>query len=279
MLPAVIGKHGGSIVSDRVECSGCALRGARLCRALQSVQCRQQSAIAGIRQCGREEMLYEIGSYPGLIGILRKGYLRRERLLADGRRTVLGLVQPGDVVGEMPDWPASYSLETATEAEVCLFSAPVVRRLAIENAEFRRGITADLERQYSHELTFAWLRMGLRLRERVIAFLVMAADVLPSDPQPDGSVIVQIPVGRRDWADLYNTTVESISRQMADLTSEGLVHHLKGRRYRLRNVQVLRELAGLEQSSFRSGKLKPMSAVNADRPIAMPTVSFRASDS
>jgi len=220
-------------------------------------------------------MIYEVGSSPGLIGILRQGYLRRERLMPDGRRTVLGFVFPGGVVGEMPEWTASYSLEAATDAEVCHFSAPFAKRLVAQNAEFRRGLTADLERQYSHELTFAWLRMGLRCRERVIAFLVMAADLLPSDPQPDGSVIVQIPVGRRDWADLCNTTVESISRQLADLASERLVERLGGRRYWLRDMPALRGLTRLERPASRNERPLPLTAVNADRPVSVSTVPVR----
>jgi CRP/FNR family transcriptional regulator len=221
-------------------------------------------------------MLYEVGSRPGLIGILRKGVLRRERLMPDGRRTVLGLVFPGGVVGEMPGWPASYSLETATAAEVCVFPSALTRRLVEGSLEFRRGIAVDLERQYGHELSFAWLRVGLRCKERVVAFLVLLADLLQVEPESDGSVVLDVPVGRRDWADLSNTTVESISRQITELSSEGLVEHVCGRSYHLRNMRALREISGLKPvPSPHVGRL-PMTAVNADRPVAMPSAAVRA---
>jgi hypothetical protein len=54
----------------------------------------------------------------------------------------------------------------------------------------------------------------------------------PAEPDPDGSVLVTVPVGRQDWADLCNTTVESISRQIAELASERLVESLGGKLYR-----------------------------------------------
>lgn len=221
-------------------------------------------------------MLYEVGSRPGLIGILRKGYLRRERLSREGRRTVLDLIRPGGVVGEMPGRVAGYSLEAATDVQICLFSPPLARRLATADPEFRLGLSADIETQFDTELIFGWLRGSLRCRERVIAFLVMAADFLPSEPEPDGSVLVTVPVGRQDWADLCNTTVESISRQIAELSSERLVENLGGKVYRIRNLQALRNMLGPDDTAFVQSSQVPMTAINASRRVAVPNVAARA---
>jgi hypothetical protein len=72
-----------------------------------------------------------------------------------------------------------------------------------------------------------------------LAFLLMAARIMPSAPQPDGSVIVSMPIGRRDWADLCNMTIESISRQMTQLSASGEVQSLGRGRFRLTDPQAL----------------------------------------
>ena len=264
------------MMNERADCSGCALREVPLCRSVREAGDDRLSPAVSLRRHGPNEMLYEVGAHPGVIGVLRKGCLRRERLMPDGRRTVLGLVFPGDIVGELPDRRAGYSLETATEAEICHFPISVARRVPAESTEFRRVMAADAERQLDHELTFAWLRVGLRCRERVIAFLVWAAGLPSSRPQPEGGVLADLPVGRRDWADLCNTTVESISRQMTDLSSRGLVAHLDGRRYLLRDLPALRRLAGLDRLPCLHCAPSRMTAVNADLAAAVPSVAVRA---
>jgi CRP-like cAMP-binding protein len=193
-----------------------------------------------LRRLARDETVFEVGARPGLIGVLHRGYLRKEHLTEDGHRTILGLLGPGDVVGEMPGRVMVYSLEAATDAEICAFSGPVVSETARGNAVFWHAILDDVQRQYHHELAFAWLRSALRCRPRLLAFLLMAARIMPSAPQPDGSVIVSIPIGRRDWADLCNMTIESISRQMTRLSASGEVQSLGRGQYRLTDPQALR---------------------------------------
>ncbi|MWD27427.1 helix-turn-helix domain-containing protein [Aquicoccus sp. SCR17] len=248
---------------EPTECRLCCLPGARLCRVIRQKARLSHEAQNGHRHASRDETLYETGTRPGLIGILRKGFLRRERLMRDGRRTVLGLVGPGGVVGEMPGRIASYSLEAATACDICLFPAGFANRLATAEPDLRRAIADDLAEQYDLELTFAWLRGISRCGDRVTAFLVLASELMPSAFQPDGSVILKIPLARRDWADLCNTTVESVSRQLSDLSARGLVESLGGKRYRLPDLAALRASAGLDQGLLWRGRRARMTAVNA----------------
>jgi CRP/FNR family transcriptional regulator len=198
-----------------------------------------------LRRLARDECVFEVGARPGLVGVLHRGYLRKEHLTEDGRRTILGLLGPGDVVGEMPGRVMTYSLETATDAELCAFPGQLVSEIARGNAAFWHAILDDIQRQYHQELAFAWLRSALRCRPRLLAFLLMAARIMPSAPQPDGSVIVSIPIGRRDWADLCNMTNESISRQMTHLSASGEVQSLGRGQYWLADPQALCRSPGL----------------------------------
>lgn len=251
------------------DCSECDLAGAATCHALRKNSDRRSALrTARLRRVARGDSVFDIGDSPGLIGVVRQGYLRKECLSEDGRRSILGLSSPGDILGDMPGRVASYALEAATDTEICAFPGPSVAEVARGNVAFWRAILDDVQRQYHQELAFAWLRSALRCRPRLVAFLLMASEIMPSAPQPDGSVIVTIPIGRRDWADLCNMTGESISRQMTDLAASGEVQSLGGGRYRLSDPQALRrwpELAGFPLPA--SGRRSPR---NVMRPPHQP---------
>ncbi len=79
-----------------------------------------------------------------------------------------------------------------------------------------------------------------------MAFLVMATDIMPSEPMPDGSLVLKLGFSRRDWADLTNTTVETICRTLADLAKTGLVRSVSPGRYLIRDLAELSALAGTD---------------------------------
>lgn len=72
---------------------------------------------------------------------------------------------------------------------------------------------------------------------------------MPVDLLPDGGLVVEIAPSRRDWADLSNTTVETISRTLRYLADKDLVTTLGSGRYLIRNLQRLAYLACLDADS------------------------------
>lgn len=231
------------IVPDR--CCGCPLRGAALCRAVAGTK------DPGVRPAHtlrfkRDETIINQGHDQGFLGVIRKGYLRRERLSCDGRRTVLDLALPGDTVWQLPGGPYMWSLEAATDAEICAFDAQTVRRMMTGNVQFRMHLLQEAIYQQANQQELIWRRGALTARERIMAFLVMATEIMPVEPLPDGSLIVTIKLSRKDWAALSNTTVETISRVMQQLAEKKLVMQPAPGRYRIRDLDALIKLAGMD---------------------------------
>jgi CRP/FNR family transcriptional regulator len=226
------------------NCRTCTLRGAGLCHAVA----RQPSGARAIRlrRFDRDATIYSEGENPRFLGVLRRGVLRKDRICRNGDRTLLALAFPGDVVGGLPGERASFSLEAATDVEVCVFDIDVVRRQMESDPRFRIQILQEFSRRFERQLEMIWQRGVLTCRERIVGFLLLAATRMPAAPQPDGSVIVEIDISRRDWADLTNTSVESVSRTLNDLYRSGDVEALPYCRYRIRDLEGLTALAGLD---------------------------------
>lgn len=227
------------------RCQRCTLPGAALCRAVAATK-GVGVRPAHLRRFDRDTTIFEEGQERGVVGVVRSGYLRKERMSRDGRRTLLGLACPGDTIGALPGRSIAYSLEAATDAEICAFDNATMQRMVAQDTDFRLHLLQQAAEQHATLLEMIWWRGALTTRERIIAFLLMAAEVMPVVPQPDGSIIVTIELARRDWADLSNTTVESISRTMRHLSEKDLVKTVAPGRFRIRNLDSLASLAGMD---------------------------------
>lgn len=242
------------------KCTACQLRGAALCRSVAAAAVRGTHA-ARSRRFSRDATVFEEGRAPGLLGVVRSGILRKVRVSRSGHRTLLGLAFPGDVVGGQE--PVEYALQAATEAEICAFDIETVSRMMAEDRGFRLCILRDAARQHDGQLEMVWLRGALTSRERIIAFLAMAADAMAAEHLPDGSVIISVELSRKDWADLANTTVESVSRTLTQLSESRLVETLAPGRYRIRDLARLSRMAGMDPDQDLGAAHNPWAAGTA----------------
>ncbi len=225
-------------------CKDCRLRKSKLCRVLLSER-SIGSFPARQRSYERDAVIYETGEMPGLLGVLKSGYLRKERLYGDGRRTIFGLSRPGEIIGRMPGLLSDLSVEAATDVVICCFEEDAVAKLMQGNERFRLELLFQAATLRDLQLDMIWLRGALNSRERVIAFLVMMTGFMPAEPQPNGGVIVSIDLSRRDWADMTNATMETISRTMTVLSASGLVKSMAPNRYKISDLERLAEMAGI----------------------------------
>jgi CRP-like cAMP-binding protein len=227
------------------RCASCRLRGAALCRAVAAANL-PGTRPPRLHRVGRDEVLFEQGDVPRIAGVLHGGVLRLERILGDGRRSIVGLAIPGDTVGLLEVGRAAYTLEAATDAEICVFDRETVATMRARDRAFTRFLFEEAGAQQEAAQAMIWQRGALSSRERILALLATAAHAMPAETLPDGSVVVSMVLSRRDWADLANTTVESISRTLRQLSDTGLVTRVGPGRFRIADPRLLARLAGID---------------------------------
>ncbi|WP_371059470.1 Crp/Fnr family transcriptional regulator [Rhodosalinus sp. 5P4] len=227
-----------TLPSKRV-CGTCELRTGGDCRfaALSGVR---------VRHLAKGETLVHEGELPERLFLLRRGYLRMLRFGCDGDRVVMALLAAGDVVPAFPGRALGFSVEAASDTEVCEISGAAFRAAFGRDTALRHRILDNAAAHLRRLQDAIWLRGRLTSRERVIAFLVQATECMPVDRLPDGSLRVTMRVSRGDWADMSDTTVETVSRVVRGLADEGLVETLARHRYRIPDIAGLRLLARLD---------------------------------
>lgn len=250
-------------IQDKVACHTCPHKFRHLCRVVFAEEHTQSLRIQRrIRAFPAETRLQEENEPPKFTGILRRGYIRAERMLQNGNRTILNFLAPGDLVGNVLGMEREPALVAATDVEICAFDAAALRRATAGDDRIAVDLLAEGVAQHNRQLEMIWRRGALSSRERIIAFMIMATEFMPVEYLPDGGAVLTIRISRKDWADFANTTVETICRTLGDLSERGLVDQVQGGRYHIRDLAALARLAGLD--SLRDRKAMTRADRGAD---------------
>lgn len=247
--PPNIARHKGAkpgvptLIPER--CKLCGLFDTELCTAFSQAGPAGMRALHN-RHFEQDEVVFEEGDKAPFAGILRRGILRMEHLRHDGDRLLLGLILPGSLVGVLEGSELRYSVAAATDADLCVFDPAALERIKAGNTPLRRKLLQVAESQHARQLDMVWRRGALRSRDRIISFLVMAAGIMPTEPLPDGSLVVDIGISRRDWADWANATVETVCRTLTQLAEKELITPITPRRFRIHDLNALTRLAGMD---------------------------------
>lgn len=161
----------------------------------------------------------------------------------DGRRQVLHVVGPGDVLGDVPlldDGPYPASARAAVDGEVLFLSCTDVQRLRRERPEVADAVARDLGRRL-RELVGLVETISLRdVPERVATLIVARAR--------DHGVLREggrLDMGRTqaEIAAELGTTREGVGRALARLGKRGAIRH-EGSRVEIVDLRSLERAGG-----------------------------------
>lgn len=169
-----------------------------------------------------------------LIYRIVRGAVRTSHLLADGRRQIGDFYYEGDVIGIDVGSTHRFSAEALGPCEVL-----AIRRAgsaAYDTGRVERMIwqatATELQRAQSHMLLLG----RATACERVARFLLDIAARFRGE-------VVALPMCRQDMADYLGLTIETISRMLGRLQADGLVEFIGARKYRIRRLGALSDLA------------------------------------
>jgi CRP/FNR family transcriptional regulator len=224
------------------RCAQCATRPFSICAAVPDADLERLEALAQTIALERGAVLLREGDPAIRVFNITSGSIRLSKLLPDGRRQVLGFAFAGDFLnlerGETYGWTA----ETLEPTTVCAFSR---RRFDVLIAERRELETALLARA-SQALALANAQMLLLGRktalERVASFLLRLPDCDPTRPGDPGQV--RLPMTRSDIADYLGLTLETVSRTLSRLKSQGVLRQVSLTELTVENPERLRAAAG-----------------------------------
>ncbi len=205
-------------IPDR--CLECAVRDTSLCASLADHEIDTLNSIARRKIIPRGQVVIWEGEDSSVCANIVAGVLKVTSSTADGREQIVGLLFPGDFVGQLFRNEASLTVTTLSDADLCIyprqkFESALDTHLPLERMLLQRTMRA-LDDARDRMLSLGRKSAG----ERVAGFLLEMADRCDATG-PQASF--DLPLTRGQIADVLGLTIETVSRQLTHFKREGLI--------------------------------------------------------
>lgn len=202
-------------------CAQCGARELSVCNSLSGSDLQRLEALAEHTTFAAGEALIREADEARNVFNITSGSVRVFKLLADGRRQITGFLFAGDFIGLATGDTYVFSAEAIEPVTACRFRKSEYRQLIRDCPSLE---TVLLERA-THELAAAQNQMLLLGRktaiERIASFLLDLPSHDLARPMPAGHV--RLPMSRSEIADYLGLTIETVSRVLSRLKTQGLL--------------------------------------------------------
>lgn len=226
----------------RTRCENCLVCKQGACAALDTGARAQLSYMSRRKILPPHTPIFHDGDYVDQYFNVVSGVVKLTKTLADGHQHIIGLKYPPDFMGQMLNQHYSYSSETATDVELCVYPRGPFESFLKQHPELERQIFDMLV----HELDVCRDWMILLGRKgayrRVAGFLLMLARRIPQD----GHIQFELPLTRAEIADCLGLTVETVSRQFSRLKKKQVIDLPSRHDIAVPDIELLSTVAQLE---------------------------------
>ncbi len=243
--PFVLGSQGGPqrpSLNAPDPCAHCSARQFSVCNAIPDADMARLAKVATVATAHAGSCFIEEGEPATAFFNITGGTAKLFKLLPDGRRQITGFVGVGHFLGLAVSDTYAFSAEAIDEVRYCRFSRPRLRTLLDDFPLMEKRLLEVA----SNELVAAQEQMLLlgrkTARERLASFLVMQSRQGAACQAPRQRFALRMT--RSDIADYLGLTIETVSRTLTRLRTEGLIEIPSVAEIAITRPDALRQLAG-----------------------------------
>lgn len=173
------------------------------------------------RYAKREVVLHKGGSGDGLLFLL-SGQLQVIDVTEDGRAIGLRMLAPGDFFGEIAlinNSTRSASVVAMTEVLVGFLPAPTAMHLFSHSPTVANQMLRHLAQKIQRDSEFRALLSINNTAKRIYAYLTLMQQ---KNPQEGTAVVENLPT-HQDIANMVNTSRETVTRALLQLSQQGII--------------------------------------------------------
>jgi CRP/FNR family transcriptional regulator len=196
-------------------------------------------------------------AHPHYVFEIVNGCVRLQRNLNDGRRSIVGFLFEGDVVGGILYEQHRFSAEAVTPVEVRRLSRRQLMTRMSEKPNLNAEFLALTRRTLFQALQHVVLLGRMTARQKIATFLLGYAGPVASETS---NPTIELPMKRLDIADYLGLTIESVSRELTRFKRDGVVATAGSHRIEIISIEALKDAA---ESFGRKGGDLPALAIHA----------------
>lgn len=220
------------------DCRNCGIRDMVLFADLNEQDFGQIHAPIDDLELQAGTTLFAEGAGASAIFTLRSGMIKLVRVTPDGRQRIVRVLRPGDVAGLEALATSRYGSEAValSDISVCRIPAQVINALGSSSTRLHKRLMEKWQSALREaDDWLADLNFGTA-RQRVAHFILKMRD------RADPALCTLF--SRDDMGAMLDLKLETVSREVATFTREGVIEPLdkQGRRYRIANLPLLESL-------------------------------------
>ena len=167
----------------------------------------------------RGETIYRAGDQSNSLYIIHKGKVKIYRLAESGKEQLIRILEPGEFTGELALFTESTHdnyAEAMEHTEICMLNASDLLQFLSKYP----SISLKILKEFSHRLDRAEVQATSFATEDVEKRIALYLAELTDESR---SMIVQLPMSRKDLASFLGTTPETISRKLTSFEESGWI--------------------------------------------------------
>jgi CRP/FNR family transcriptional regulator len=164
------------------------------------------------------------------------------KTMEDGRTQMMGLLLPSDFIGRPGRDAIAFDVTAVSEVTLCCFQRGPFERLVATTPNIAQRLMEITLDELDSARDWMLLLGRKTAREKIATFLGMLIQRqhLEGENRPP----LALPLTREEIADYLGLTLETVSRQMNAMKSEGTLRFIGRREFEVLNFPALREATG-----------------------------------
>ena len=211
------------------RCAACPVRESALCGSMSDQELGALSTLGRRRIIRAGQVVSWVGDQASAFANVVRGTLKVTAMTVDGREQIVGLLFPGDFVGQLFSDKTDLTVTAIVDTDLCSYSRVAFEALLDDHPRLERAllkrVLASLNDAQDRMLT-----LGRKTAQERVAGFIHSVAKRSGSTQADGSVHVAIPISRREMADYLGLTIETVSRQVTALRAASVITFADGKR-------------------------------------------------
>ncbi|HEY9090125.1 Crp/Fnr family transcriptional regulator [Parasphingorhabdus sp.] len=176
-----------------------------------------------------------------------QGVLKLSSSLGDGREQIVGVAYPADFIGRPYGERIPYTVTALSDVRIRSFQRAGFEKFAQEHPKLEHKMLERTLMELDRAREWMLLLGRKTAQEKLVTLLLNMPNRL-SETQCDTPAApldhFELPFGRQQMADLLGLTIETVSRQLGELTKSGLIILKNQREVIIQDRERLAVLAG-----------------------------------
>lgn len=230
-----------------LRCAKCPVRHHAICSALDTTHTHELADIMTHRHfCAGDEILHQ-DETSQLFAIIVKGVVKLTRMLPDGREQIVGLLTGSDILGDIETSQNHDNAQCVTDVELCCFRRRQFETLLEKHPELAHFLLKKASANLDEARDWMTVLGRLGATEKVARFILWQCNkehpgCIHQASQQDRRV-VHMPLKREEIAGFLGMTIETVSRNMSKLKTDGIIELINSKDIRIMDIDRLRDLA------------------------------------